>query len=260
MAKTDFAWVNACDAATYTADSEAAALPASNLASPRTGKVWRALATTTFFVASFTAATSINVLALGSCTLSATDTVRHRLYAGPSATGTLLLDTGAIACGVLPGYALHVYKLAAALSPQSWRCDIVATSRASLGYVDIGRAWASPVLQTAVGISRPWDEMWTDDVDIVRGKRSGGLFVGDGPQYRILNVSLDWVSEAEKAQLKEMQRLIGRRYQALIIPDEDGDIPREAVLGRLGALQPVRNSALPVPPVYGVSFNIIQDL
>jgi hypothetical protein len=172
----------------------------------------------------------------------------------------VLLDTGAIACGVLPGYALHVYKLAAALSPLSWRCDIVATSRASLGYFDIGRSWAAPVLQTAVGISRPWDEMWTDDVDIVRGKRSGGLFVGDGPQYRILNVSLDWLSEAEKAQLKEMQRLIGKRYQALIIPDEDGDIPREAVLGRLGSLAPIRNTAPPVPPVYGQVFNIIQDL
>jgi hypothetical protein len=172
--------VNAVDTATViTSDSESATLPASNLMSSRYGRIWRtSAATTAYFRATFAAATSVDVLALSGCTLSSTDTVRHRLYSSDGTT--VLYDSGVIACGVLPGYALHVTVLSASYSATYWRCDVVATSRASLGYFDIARAWAGPVWTPSIGISVPWDEGWEDDADVVRAKRSGGRFVGDG--------------------------------------------------------------------------------
>lgn len=262
MSKTDFSWVNACDTATFTAGSEAATLPASNLANSKTGKVWRSLATTSYFIANFAAATNITVLALGSCTLSSTDTVRHRLYSGANATGTLLYDSGVVSCGVLDGYALHISKLAATYSALSWRCDIVATSRATAayGYFDIKRAWAAPILQTGVGMSHGWGEVWKDGSDNVRGKLSGGFFGGDGPKQRLMNFTLDWLSESEKTTLLDMQRLIGTKSQLLFIPDEDLSQPRTAILGRLLDPQEAKESAARVPPVYSMSFSILQDL
>jgi hypothetical protein len=260
VAKTDFSWVNACDTATFVAGSEASTLPSANLATFRYGRVWRSLASTAYFTATFTAATAISILALAGCSLAATDTVRHRLYSGTNGTGAVLLDTGAMACGVLPTYALHIYKLAAPLSPLSWRCDIVSTSRGAQGYFDIARAWAGPVLQPGVGIDHGWDEAWLDGANNVRGGLSGALFPGDGPQYRVLNATLGWLSDAEKAQFKEMQRIVGTRSQVLFVPDEDGDMPREAIIGHLGPLQQAREANARVPPVYSQAFTITQDL
>jgi hypothetical protein len=258
MAKTDFSWVNAIDGATFTAGSQAATLPASNLAQTRMGRVWRSLAATSWFQASFAAATAIDVLALGGAGLASTDQVRHRLY---DAGGSLLLDVTE-ACGVLDGYALHVHLLASPLTVASWRCDITATSRAGLGYFDIKRAWAGPKFQPAIGISRPFDDGWQDDAANMRGKLSGGFFGGDGPQYRAVNLVLNYIADGtEKAQVKEMLRVAGRRGQVLAIPDEAGDIPREAILGHFDKLQLVGTSNDDViPPVYSQSFSIIQDL
>lgn len=257
---TEFSWVNAVDTATViTADSQSAAQPASNLASPRYGRIWRTSgATTAYFIATFAAATSINVLALAGCTLSATDTVRHRLYDTDGTT--VLYDSGAVACGVLPGYALHVTRLSQAYSPKYWRCDVVATSRASYGYFDIARAWAAPVWTPTIGISLPWDESWEDDAEVIRAPRSGARFAGDGPQYRTLNCTLKWMLAADKLQAKEFSRIAGRRSQALLIPVTTGDIPREAVLGRIDRIQPATQEINSVPARYAQSFSISQDL
>jgi hypothetical protein len=252
--------VNAVDTATtITAGSEAATLPASNLASSRFGRIWRTVgATTSYFIVTFAAATSVSVLALGGCTLSATDTVRHRLY---SADGTTVLyDSGVIACGVLSQYALHVHLLGASYSASFWRCDIVATSRATQGYFDIARAWAGPMWTPTIGISLPWSESWEDGGEVIRAKRSGGTFVGDGPQYRTVEVVLKWMSEADRAQAEDMARAVGTRSQVLLIPLESGTIPRQAILGRFARMQPIVQTQLCFPACYEQSFNIIQDL
>jgi hypothetical protein len=95
----------------------------------------------------------------------------------------------------------------------------------------------------------------------VRGKLSGGLFVGDGPQYRAVNLTLQYIGDGtEKAQAKEMARVAGRRGQVLSIPDEDGEIAREAILGHFDKLQPLVCAEDILPPVYSQSFSIIQDL
>jgi hypothetical protein len=270
VAKSDFCWVNAVDLATLTAGSEAAALPSSNLAGTRIGAVWRSLATTSWFLAKFSTGLQIDVLALVTgqyydssqrqwfASLAATDTVRHRLYASDGVT--VLLDTGAIACGVLDGYRLHAYLLASPVTAYSWRCDIVAASRGGFGYFDIARAWAGPKWQPDIGIALPWDEAWMDGAVIMRGKLSGGLFPGDGPQYRTVNCTLDFMDDAEKAEAKEMSRICGLRNQVLVIPDEAGDVPREAILGHFDKLQPIAASQPIVPPVYQQSYSINQDL
>lgn len=191
-------------------------------------------------------------------TLASTDTVRHRLYASDGTT--VLLDTGAIACGILDGYRLHIYLLAAPITAYSWRCDIVATSRGSFGFFDVARAWAAPKWQPAVGIALPWDESWNDGAANVRGKLSGGLFLGDGPQFRSANFTLDFMAVADKTQAKELSRIAGTRNQVLVIPDEDGTPAREAILGHFDRMQPLTASKPIVPPVYQQSYSLIQDL
>lgn len=255
MAKSDFSWVNAVDTATFVAASEVATLPSANLAEPRFGRIWRSLTTTPSVTITFAGATVINVLALAGCTLASTDQIRHRLYNGAS----LLLDVTEN-CGVLTGYGLHVHLLASPLTVTSWKIDITATSRAAAGYCDIARAWAGPVWRPAIGIALPWDESWEDGAVNVRGVLSGALFVGDGPQYRTVNLKLDFMSDADKVQAKELARVSGRRGQVLVIPDEGGDVPREAILGHIDKMQPITCSMAIVPPVYSQQFALIQDL
>lgn len=259
MGNSIFSWENALDTASFTASSEAATLPASNLATFRKGRVWRSLATSSYFIANFAATTNVEILALAGCTLSETDQIRHRLYSNTNGTGSLLLDV-TVDADVFDGYGIHLNVLGASYSALSWRCDITATSRAAQGYFDIARGWAAPVWNPAIGISYPWDESWNDDADNVRGGRSGALFVGDGAQYRSANVTLEFMSEADKVQAKELARIAGRRSQALIIPNTVGDPAREAILGHLDRIQPVRCSIPTAPAVYEQSFSIIQDL
>jgi hypothetical protein len=257
---TDFSWVNAVDTApTITTDSQASTLPVTNLASSRYGRIWRtSAATTSFFLATFAAVTSVSVLALAGCTLAATDTVRHRLFAADGVT--VLYDSGVIACGVLPQFALHVQLLGASYSAGSWRCDIVAPSRNSLGYFDIARAWAGPMWTPAIGISLPWSESWEDGANVTRSKLSGGVFLGDGPQYRMMDAVLNWMTEADKAQAEDLARIVGTRGQVLFIPVDTGNLPRQAILGRFGKMQPIAQQQKTVPPRYQQNFNFIQDL
>jgi hypothetical protein len=246
----DLAWVNAVDTATFTAGSAADSLPVENLASARYGRVWRSLATTSYFVATFAAVTAIDILALGAATLGAADSIRHRLY---DAAGVSLLDV-TVSAGVLPGHALHVYTLAASVNAKSWRCDITATSRATNGYFDIGRAWAAPKWRPTYGVSFGWDETWQDDANNVRGKISGALFTGDGAQYRTVNVTLNYMNETNKVQAKELSRLTGRRSQVLLVPNQNGDVPREAILGRVDKMQAAKNIPGASPPRYAKVF------
>lgn len=252
----DLSWVNAVDTSTFTAGSAADSLPVENLASPRFGRVWRSLSTTSFFIATFAAVTAIDILALGAATLGAGDSIRHRLF---DASGASLLDV-TVSAGVLPGHALHVYTLAASVNAKGWRCDITATSRASNGYFDIGRGWAGPKWRPTYGVSFGWEESWQDDANNVRGKISGALFPGDGAQYRTVDVTLNYMSETDKAQAKELSRLTGRRSQVLLVPNQTGDIPREAILGRVDKMQPAKNITGPSPGRYSQSFSVIQDL
>lgn len=268
MAKTDFSWVNAVDLATFAAGNQAASLPASNLAIARQGTIWRSLAIASYFVATYDAVYPVDILALsiGQAfdsrrkkwfgTLAATDQIRHQLF---DAGGATLLDV-TVSAGCLDGYGLHTYRLANTVNAASWRCDITATSRAAQGYFDISRAWSGPVWRPGIGIAYPWDEAWQDGANNTRGKLSGARFTGDGPKYRTVNVLLDFMSDADKLQAKEMMRVVGTRGQLLVVPDQDGNPPSEAILGILDKLQPITCSQDIVPPVYSQSFSLTQDL
>ena len=122
-------WVDA-SIATITADAEASAdLVAANLQRRRGSLVWRTDGltdelTAAGFTVDFGTPRPIDVLALAfprendpdlydeTPAIAASDTVRHRLDLDTAAAGALL-DTTPIACGVLPGFGIHVYKLQA---------------------------------------------------------------------------------------------------------------------------------------------------
>ena len=274
MAKTDFSWVNAVDLSTIVAGSESSTLLAANLASPKTARLWRANTNSTYFTSTFLTAQSVAILALATgrdsydsalqswvAQLAAADTVRHRLYDAATGTGTLLYDSGVISCGVLQGYGLHVHTPASIVaSVKSWRCDIVATSRASYGFFDITRAWAGTKWRPAVGIDHGWSEAWADGAQVSRGVFSGGVFPGDGPRFRVLDCSLGFMGDTDKLQAKDLTRLVGLRKQVLLVPDQDGDVYREAILGRLASIGRATEARMTAPPVYQQPFSIIQDL
>ncbi len=257
MGITCFAWENAVDAGTIAATSESPNLPVSNLQNARTGRVWRPKTTTASFTATFAAATAIDVLALAGCKLDAADTIRHRLY---DAANSLIYDSTVQASGVLTGYGLHIKKLSSQLTAMKWVCDVDAPSRVSMGFFDIKRAFAAPVWQPAIGIVRPWDRTWRDDADKNRSKRSGAVLIGDGARYRTLNVQLGWMEESDVVQAEAMAYAAGVRGQVLCIPDLGGDMPRQAILGRIDQIQPIRQTKDVFPPVYEQGFSITQDI
>jgi hypothetical protein len=86
------------------------------------------------------------------------------------------------------------------------------------------------------------------------------LFVGDGPRYRSMNITLKWLSDADRIQAKELARAAGRRSQVLVIPNETGDIAREAMIGHFDKLQPVSQALNASPAVHSQNISIIQDL
>lgn len=242
------------------ASSEAATLPATNLADKRIGKVWRSLVTTASFDVDFLSAYSIRALGIFGATLSSTDTVRHRLSAVSVGAGELL-DTGAIACGVIADYNQHLHILAAAVTARYWRCDIVATSRAAEGYFDVGRAWAGSVWAPERGFTLGWQDGWRDTSRVTRAMRSGAVFTDVGVMYREMRVSFDMLSEADRTAAKALDAYAGRNGQILFIPDADSaNINIEAILGRMKDTSPISQPSDAFPAVYSKSYDIEQDL
>lgn len=244
------------DEASITATSAAASLGASNLSDPIVQKSWRALSTSASFTAIFASETSVGVLALAGCTLSATDQIRHQLY---DISDVEILDE-TVDADVVAGNALHAYILDAALTAKKWVCTITATSRGPEGFFDIGRGFAGPTWSPAIGIDYGWSRRRIDDVDRTRAAKSGAIYTGIGPRYRALSVTLSWLTEAESAQVDDFDYQTGRRGQIFLHPDDTLDPARHAILGHRSAMSPISQPTDAQPAFYSTSFDIEQDL
>lgn len=214
-----FNWVDA-RLALITADAEASSdLVAANLANRRGSRIWRtdelsAGSTAAGFTIDFGTAREIAVLALlfprsndpdaydETPAIAATDTIRHRLDLTTAAAGALL-DTGITACGALPGYGLHVFRLNAPVTARYWRCDLDAPSRAIEGYLDVARAWAGPILQPRVGITYGAIRAWASDSIIAKASRGTDEFIDSQESLRSWSFDLDWIDDATEADAHE---------------------------------------------------------
>lgn len=250
MSNVYLSWLNWLDAAsaTITADAEAGDFIAENLRRRQGFKVWRttdleADATEAGFTVDFGQVREIGVVALmfprtndsklydEPADFASTDTVRHRFSALTPGAGELL-DTGAIASGVRDGYGYHVYRLATPVSARFWRVDLDAISRAAIGYVDVGRAWAGPVFEPAVGFDFGDNYGWGADAPVSRASRGIAEFPDSIEPVRVWTLTLGGLSPAEAEDLIDFERRMNSVGQFLVVRS---DVP--AGMGEMFARQ-----------------------
>lgn len=260
-----FSWINRVDTsgAVISTDSEVSTLPVANITDRRVQKVWRTnAATTAYFGVDFGSALTVQALGVFGATLGATDTIRHRLSAVALGNGELL-DTTAIACNADSAYLQSLYVLAASVTPRYWRCDIVATSRATQGYFDLGRAWAGPMWSPAINFSLGWSSGWVDPSAVERSMRSGAVFVDEGAIYRREAIQFDNLSEADRTQALELDRAAGRRGQVYYIPNYTAAVTTtgatSAILGRMTDTAPLSNPTDQYPARYTKTYILETD-
>jgi hypothetical protein len=252
-----FTYRNSMDAAAVSAGSEANTMRSFNLADPIVMRGWRSLSASSYFLARFQAAADLDLLGLFGATLGEADQVRHRLY---DAGGIVTLDE-TVDAGVIDGYGQHVHKLASTQTGVlTWRCDITATSRAGVGYFDIGRAWAGPAVEPSVGISEGWASGFVEETQMGRAKYSGLTFGAAGVRRRIMEFGFDYLDEDDKAALEDMARICGISAQVLFVPFYDADPARQAILGKFVNPQLIVESNNTAPPTYSQKFRIEQDV
>lgn len=250
-----FSWDDAVYGAGLSAGSEATNLRSYNLSDPILQKPWRSLATTSYFQVVFSMPWNIDLLGLFGTNIGPADQVRHRLYDA----GNIVILDDTVSAGVVPGYGMHLYRLPTTLVAAKWRCDITASSRASSGNFDVGRAWAAPVVQPKIGIAPGWSEDQIDKAEKVRGRFSGAVFTGNGPQYRSTEVTFGYLNEADSDALKEMVRAVGQRKQVFFAPFDE-DMPTQAILGKFTSISPITEPARTFPRHFSQQFTIEEDL
>lgn len=245
------------DACAVSASSSVSTLPPSNLKVPVITQRFRTVSGVTTFTLNFDfgSAQTIGVLALQQPQdaggvdadnnptgfMASTDTVRHRLDLVTPGAGSVL-DTGTIQGKWVSGYGTHYYVLTNSVSARYWQCDIAAASLVSLGYVDIGLAWAGPSLRPTYNMVYGAGFGWEEELDLGVQSRSLIEFVDDTANRRVVNFGLDALSEAEaKTSLFEMQRIAGRQNQILFIhsPEDTTYGNQLAMIGRLQETNPI---------------------
>lgn len=256
-------WVDLAGAS-LSAGSQVTTLQVINLANPQVFTRWRTSGTaSSYFVVDFGTTKTVGVLAIvqpwDATMMAAADTVRHRLDAVTAGTGALL-DTGAIASGIVDGYGMHVYILASPVSARYWRCDINAASLATTpGYFDVGRAWAGPTITPARNHAYGWSDQWSDESVTTIASRSGTEYVDLRARRRVVQLQFNALNAGEgRNTIKELLRVAGLRSQILFVPDPAAStIQTDAILGRLAKATPIAQTA---QPIYAAQLAIRQSL
>lgn len=240
--KAGLSWTNYVfdAAAALSASSEVTGLGAANLANPIVQVVHRAAATSFYGRCDFGSVRPVGVLALlfprTLPMLAATDTIRHLLSA-VAPGGSELLDTGAVASGVVDGYGYHLYVPAAPISARYWQWTVSAPSLAARAAVDTGVAWAGALWQPARNFGYGWSRGWGDGSRIDETPKAGAEYVDAGPRRRAVDLNFGALSDDESDTLEDMLRLAGLASPVLFLPDPTAaKLPRRALYGRLAAL------------------------
>ena len=248
--------VNRADAATLTTDSEVTTLPVANLQEPARQVVWRSAASACYLQADLGAAVALDAVALAGLNLAAADTIRLRLSAVSAGAGELL-DTGAVASGVVAGYGTWLYVAAATIVARYLRLDFAVA--APLAYVQAGRLWAGPAVTPSANYDYGAEDAIADLSQVRRGVRSGRRFVDVGPKIRSFAFVLSNLNAAEGRQtVKDMLLAAGTSQQVLFVPQPDGAYAaRETYLGTIEDLRPITHRA---HPVRSLPLRVVEDL
>ena len=223
MANLRIIYDNAADASTITASTTSGSLVASNMKTDIKSEIHRSTGTSVSYTLTWSSDKAISAVALPCTNLSASSTIRVRLY---NAGSTLLADSGTVlACS---GLNLGLWNWTAALnvntfayggfsktavwfsqeySARSLVIDLVDTSNPA-GYIDCSRvvsgSYFEPSINADFGVE-------TNIIDLSKTDRSaaGDLISDKGTMHDTLNFSVSNLTEAERAKVMLIMRKAG---------------------------------------------------
>lgn len=249
IAPIGLSYINHVDAegVILTAGSAVSGLDAANLTNPRIGRRMRQVGGGGARVTDidFGGDKTIGVVALRfpRDTPLFDGNIRHRFDADGGTPGDGAVHTSALLSStVSEGYGYHTYILSPAVSARYWRFTYTSYS---VAYIDTGRAWAGELWQPTDNIVFGYEDAWDDRSQLSAAARSGAEYVDSGPRQRVFAFALEALSDSERDEIRELQRIAGISGQLLFVKDPDNP-SRETVLGRLAQSTPIRHRDLPV--------------
>lgn len=227
MANMRIVYNNIADSATsVTASTTSGSLPASNLLTELKGQVHRSTGTSVTYTCTWSANQTVGAVILPCTNLTATATIRVRLYSDTAAT-TLVSDGGTVTA--VPGYNLdskiwptsrdvNSFAYGGGVKAAQWftskptniravKIDLVDTSNPA-GYIDcsrlvIGDYW-SPTYNVQNGIQ--FDII--DNSEVSR-RDSGDTIVNRSFMYDSLKFDFSLLTDVDKANLTKIIRNVG---------------------------------------------------
>jgi hypothetical protein len=239
------AWDNVADDATLTTDSELATLPASNVQNPHVVKRWHTAAgvKSAYLIFDMATSTACAVAAVLGTNLTATATIQIRASdSDATVTSSLLYDSGSVSAGVVSGYGA-IYKSFDSATARYWRIDLADTAVDS--NLQVGRVFLGPKWTPTVAQQLPWSVMSLDPSQRTRTK-GGQVHVDELPQMRIVQFTLDYMTEAEMfGNAFALARANGLARDVLAVSEPDGSyLSQQAIFGLLQASEPLVNERL----------------
>jgi len=247
-AKIALSWINHVDGANVVllASDQAGDGAVSNLASPIIGRRWRTTSLTAWAQADLLADKAIGALCLRfprDTTFPTSGNVRWQLDADGGTAGTGAVYDQTVSIAAIEGYGYHVHIPATEQTARYVRVTFSGVS--GLSFIDVGRLWAGAAWRPTFNIALGYEDEWSDLSRVSASNRSGAEFADERARQRLFAFGLEALSDTERDEIREMQRIAGISQQVLFVKDPDNPA-KETVLGRLAQSTPIRHRNLPI--------------
>jgi hypothetical protein len=235
-------WINRADSALLSASSELATLPGSNVQQAHVSRAWHTAAgvKSAYLLLDMGSALDCRLLALLGTNLTAAAEIRVRASdADPTATSSLLLDSGTLPATAKAGYGQSYHDLAGATA-RYWRIDIEDTTVED--NLQIGRVFLGPRWKPSSNQEYGWQVTPLDPSEVIESW-GGQEYADERPQRRQLQFTLNWMDEAEMyGNAFAMARAAGVVRDVVAVHDSLGGgtyLNEQSVFGKLQASEPL---------------------
>jgi hypothetical protein len=263
---------NVADSAALTASSVASGLPVTNLQREQKGLVWRSTSTTATITATWSAAQTLQAVALPFCNLTPTATIRVQVYAniadtmpvrdtGPQPAGAYIPDD---IWGGNPSLSVNSYSFGGGTYARLWfgrsigrRMEItISDPNNPAGYLEVNRLvcgnYWSPTYNTSFGLSIGYADSSTQT-----RTEAGNLLTTAGTLHRTLDFDLQWLTAKDKTQMLSILRGNGLRKPMFVsVFPQDVDKTKEQQYQIYGKLTDLAKLTHPVYSVYSSSISL----
>lgn len=232
------------DNVVISSDSELAAQPAANVASPHIAEKHKTNAANSAYIQfDFVSAVSHQVLACVGTNLTAAATHRIRLSTTSAAAGDVI-DTSTVAASATAAYPAIYHVLASAVSARYLRWDFEDTS---LSYLEFGRVFTGSMWRPSNNLLYNWGISY-DDRSRKTFSVTGQTFVDKIKAPRILTFTLDFMNEAEMFDNAfEIDRISGLKEDIVVMRDDAGVYRNEqSILGLMTKSTPIVQTAFQI--------------